>query len=241
MLGAVVSTPSSDPIQLPVLLCPFRPLIPAKQQLEYDWLQPSRAGERMRLVTLQRHSASDGFGFAVRGGKYSTGCQLEAVVCDASCPNNMSTACLNLLCSVSDLSHKLRLIRACRETLDRRQLTLMPRLSALISHAFFRFSRVMLHKHAPQSLAPRTASALTICNLHVEEEKKQLRLSRAMFITPFCPRTAPWDRTLVRCTRQITSLSLINYLAPPDCCLCALPVVDSCAVLSGYQFDLSLS
>ena len=192
----------------------------------------------MRLVTLQRHNASDSFGFAVRGGKYSTGCQLEALVCDASCPNNMSTACLNLLCFVSPISSHQSL----QGTVGQTSTDVDAAFIYVDISCFFRFSRVMLHKHAPQSLAPRTASALTICNLHVEEEKKQLRLSRAMFITPFCPRTAPWDRTLVRCTRQITSLSLINYLAPPGCCLCALPVVDSRrAVLSGYQFDLSLS
>ena len=48
----------------------------------------------------------------------------------------------------------------------------------------------MLHKRALQSLAPRTASALTICNLHVEEEKKQLRLSRDVY-NPVLPQDGP--------------------------------------------------
>ena len=189
----------------------------------------------MRLVTLQRHNASDSFGFAVRGGKYSTGCQLEAMVCDASCPNNMNTACLNLLCFVSPISSHQSL----QGNVGQTSTDVDAAFICVDSSCFFFSFFTRYVTRTCTTVTRTTASALAICNL--EEEKKQLDC-RAMFITPFCPRTAPWDRTLVRCTRQITSLSLINYLAPPGCCLCALPVVDSRrAVLSGYQFDLSLS
>ena len=54
-------------VKIDFIFC-FRPLIPLKQQMEYDSLCPVLPSDNLKVIRLRRYG-NESLGFAVRGGK----------------------------------------------------------------------------------------------------------------------------------------------------------------------------